>query len=174
MKILVSATLCMHICTAIPAASASSPYCNLWAREVVRVEAQTGSFINMLLVDGKPSFTQTSDQGMAEATPELLIKRAAAHQRDCKFLIEYDTLPLPLLPPAENEGWAAAVSTLTLSRQGVVPAGDNIGDEGWRRACAEQWRTFDPDDGTVVRPESKGGKQRCPLVLRDGAWVLPE
>lgn len=164
MKNLVLAAAGWGLLVPHPAASAGSLYCNLWAREVVRVEAQTGSLFDMEIRDSEAAgvvFYQTSDPAMAEATPELLIARAASHQRDCKFLVEFETLPLPLNPHAQNDGWAKAVASLTLSRQGIMPAGENIGDNEWRAACEAEYVSWDPETETVIRKGSPE-RVRCP------------
>ena len=62
---------------------------------------------------------------------------------------------------------------------GTVPAGDRLknenkpgnSDPAWEEACAAEYVSWEPETGTVVR---RGSPERvkCPLVLRDGEWVL--
>lgn len=58
---------------------------------------------------------------------------------------------------------------------GTVPATDklNAAGETWSEACAREYRTWDEATGTVVRRGSPD-RVECPLVLKDGEWILPE
>jgi hypothetical protein len=60
-----------------------------------------------------------------------------------------------------------------VGRQGTEPATAATGDAAWREACRSQYLTWNEADGTVVR---RGSPEpvRCPLILRDGVWGIPE
>lgn len=127
-------------------------YCALYAREATRIDIMHAAPVDTRL-----------------ANTDYIVMLSKRIYRQCVA-----NLPTLLPLPEEHRNldtWAEDMRVLILSRAGTEPA---TGSE-WAEACAAQWRTFDPSDGTVVRPASKGGKQECPLVRGpDGEWVLPD
>jgi hypothetical protein len=166
---------------AAPAPAAGYGYCQLWSRAVTEIEVRAGKQMNLILFKENLAFAQADDVDIAVADANLVEIRNAGHYRTCRFLEEYDELPLPDVGSAQTSVWAQMLAAHARGRQppgpepGTVPASDAPpAPEGWAEACGAEWRSFDPSDGTVVRPKSKGGKQRCPLVKGDdGLWVIP-
>ena len=89
-----------------------------------------------------------------------------------------------LLPLPEGhrdlDSWVKDMQRMLISRSGTEPAGDaperaegDEGDEQWRAACAAAYLTWDADTETVIR-NGNPERVRCPLVLVDGAWGIPE
>jgi|SoiMethySBSTD1v2_1073268.scaffolds.fasta_scaffold06035_25 hypothetical protein len=165
--------------TAISARAAGYGYCQLWARAVTEIEVRTGNQWNLVFLKDKLAFDTTEDVDIAVADQNIVELRNHAHYRTCRFLEEFDELPLPDVATVQTKAWAAMVAVHARGKQGTVPATEappsiENTPEGWAEACGDQWLTFDPSDGTVVRPASKGGKQRCPLVKNDaGEWIIP-
>lgn len=142
--------------------AAEPAYCALWAREQTRID-----FI--------AAIDNPRDAGDSlSATPEAIEGRLGRNYSLCRVMEVR-----PLLEGGDamkTVAWVASMHQLLRGRfagQGTVPAGDRPTPDGWAAACAAEWRSFDPEDGTVIRPRSKGGKVRCPLVLVDGRWVIP-
>lgn len=173
MKMILTA-LTVLLSAATSSAEDRGGYCTLWAREMARIEAETGSIFGLTFENNVLTFQKQIDIDMATATARLVLVRAETHYKTCMLLVEYPYLALPKLPEASMDGWARSVARFSLGRQGTVPAGEGSEPNTWEEACADTWRTFDPADGTVVRPASKGGKQKCPLVMQAGEWVIPE
>lgn len=147
--------------------------CAMLSRELVRVEIESGTTYDPVLVAEALHYQARPDPALRSITPAEALKRYTTHMQLCEVMI--DIVPsLPSVEASGNDAWARSMATLATRFDGTTPATDAPPQaEGWAEACAAEWRTFDPSDGTVVRPASKGGKQRCPLVLVDGAWVMP-
>ena len=135
-------------------ARAADPYlCTLWARETTRI-----------------NLVASEDPTIVNATYATIREMEQRAYSAC-LLYETERPVMPDVPARSSEEWAMSMLRLVQTPQGTVPAGD---DDEWADACAAEWRSFNPEDGTVIRPRSKGGHQRCPLVLIDGEWRIPE
>jgi hypothetical protein len=142
------------------------------------MEVRTGAQLNLTFVGDELGFVQHDDVDIATADANLVELRADSHRRTCMMLVEYAVLPLPDLPPAQTVNWAHRVALDAVGRQGTEPAAadptpSSHGDAAWREACRAEYRSFDPDDGTVVRRGSPA-RVRCPLVRVGDAWEIPE
>lgn len=140
-----------------PAHGAEQAICTAWARESIRI-AVIGS----------------SNPDVRTATPEMI---RFWYRRLVDVCGNRDEPP-PLiegLPKGSVDDWVDAVRRLQLSYQGDVPAGtapatdalevaavDPKFDADWLKRCADEYRSFDPADGTVVRRHHRG-RVKCPL-----------
>jgi hypothetical protein len=172
--------LTLTLFAAVPSRSAGYGYCQLWSRAVTEIEVRGGRSLSLIFLKDELVFQSAADVDIAVADSNLVEIRNNQHYRVCRMLAEYDELPLPDVASVQTPVWAKMLEAHAVGRQGTAPAGDapiaapSAEGDGWAEACAETWRTFDPSDGTVVRPASKGGKVRCPLVKGDdGLWVIP-
>jgi len=140
-----------------PARAEDSAFCLYWSREAVRLDLLS-----------QPSVVVTP------ATIE------SAVERRFNWCGNQETGQRLALPGREEDhptpAWSKWLAEAHAARQarvaelGTAPA--DVGEPGWIAACEKTWRTFDRSTGTVVRPRSGGKRVRCPLVLRDGEWVL--
>lgn len=148
-------------------------YCALWAREMTRIETQSGTIFGLGFYNDVLRFEQVADAGIATASDKQLIERSAVHFRSCLFLVEFPYLPLPKIPQADPDGWAVAIASLSLGRQGAEPAtepteglsGFPDGSPEWLQWCRDNYATWRESDQTVVRPldkEPSGERVRCP------------
>jgi hypothetical protein len=159
-----------------PLNAASEGYCSLWSRDVAELEVRIGAQLNLTFAGNDLVYSQKDDPDIAVADANLVEIRANDHYRTCLMLTEFDALPLPDVPAAQTPNWAARVASYAIGRQGTEPAAaDPTPKEGgtaeWRAACAEQYRTWNEADGTVVR---RGSPEpvKCPLVFKDGEWIV--
>lgn len=169
--------------SACPAAATTDGYCVLWSRDVAELEVRTGAQLNLIFEGDRLVFLQRDDVDLKTADGNLVELRAQSQFRTCMALPEYDALPLPDLPPAQTTNWAHRVALQSVGRQGTEPAGDDTepnrpiksdgGSPEWAKACSIEYRTWNPDDGTVLRRGSPE-RVRCPLKLIDGEWTVPE
>jgi hypothetical protein len=146
----------------IPAKLAA--YCSLYSREMVLIQIlhPTESIV---------------------ADTDVILELAKKEYGDCLAVLP-TLLPLPA-ELGSLKSWLADMRDLLIERSGRKPATDPppdppeaaidppVGEAAWRQACAAKYRTWNPADETVIRPESKGGQQRCPLELIDGEWRIP-
>lgn len=138
--------------------------CALFAREQVRVDLGLDVDSSTLTRDAIRTRVRTLFNVCMVLAPSFSMLEGGAAMREEAWLDDMERILL-----ARSAEEAARIAKL-----GTVPATDRpAGPEGWAEACDRMWRSFNPEDGTVVRPRSKGGKQRCPLILKDGEWVLP-
>jgi len=154
--------------------AADPQYCILWSRAIAEVEVRTGSQLDLTFIGDDLGFIAHDDVDLKTADANLVEIRADGHRRTCTWLVEYDVLPLPDLPPAQTVNWANRIAMEAVGRQGTEPAAADPtpdGDAAWREACRSQYRTFNPDDGTVVRRGSPD-RVKCPLTLENGEWVV--
>lgn len=155
------------------ARAASDGYCQLWARAVTEIEVRTGQQFSLIFLDAELAFTATKDVDIATADAYLIEMRLAGHRHSCAAVPEYDSLPLPDVPFVRVANWAANMALLAVGRQGTVPATEKPAvSSGWAEACAAEYRTFDPDDQTVIRRGSPD-RVKCPLVEKNGEWIIP-
>ena len=156
-----------------PARAEDRSYCVLWAREAVRLDYLHET---------------------AAITPEALEEAWLRRYLWCGNQETGQRLGLPgWKDDATQKAWAEFIAAAYRATQeradaaGTEPAGDapedppadtvpaeRLADEEWRRACGDIWRTFDPETGTVIRPNRRGVRVPCPLELIDGEWSLPE
>lgn len=144
-------------CTEVHAADQS--YCALWARERVRIELMSTEDIDTRLAD----VDRIQDMAM----------RSYHH---C-LLQETEYLKLPQVPATFSAVWAENMRALIIDRAGTTIAttplttdgqpltsgsprgGTGAGSPAWRAACEKEYRTWDPETGTVIR---RGSPKRVP------------
>lgn len=122
--------------------SASPDTCIFYAREYVRIE---------LLTTNDPDLRTLSSAGV-----QLL-----AFNRYKECLNIEGPLPLPgNVISTSTSAWAAFIvhSLRKIPPPGTVPATEG----GWRKLCADEYRTWDAKTETVVRTKSKGKRVPCP------------
>lgn len=132
---------------AIKAWGADQYLCNLYAKEVTRVNLQCAKDIDLITADDK--------------LIAMMLEKAYYH---C-LLLETDTPPIPDCPARKADAFIAFMSRNVLGRQGTVPAmadptparSENTPE--WRDACEAHYRTWDAETGTVVR---RGNPDRVP------------
>jgi hypothetical protein len=133
-------------------------YCSLYSREVV--------FIRVM----HPTTHLTADT-------DYILDMAKREYGECLSV-------LPTLLPLPGEfgslkSWLADIRDLVILRAGTKPANDPpepvstklVDDVKWRNACANEYRTWDEETGTVIR-NGNPDRVRCPLVLENGEWVI--
>lgn len=138
--------------------------CAMVSRELVRVEVETGRTYSPVMVGEVLHYEEQADPSLKDITPADALKRFTTHRQICEAMI--DIMPaLPKVDAANNEAWARSIATLAGRFDGVEPAGDppppDPGSDEWRQACAAEYRTWDPDTGTVIRKGSPE-RVRCP------------
>jgi len=136
--------------------SAGLAYCSVYAREQARIDIM-----------------HTLPVTPAEAQGKYPVELAVRIFRECVSVLP--TL-LPLTPEHRSlDSWHDDVQVMIrarLAEMGVQPAADPPAeasavaapdDEEWRRQCAAEYSTWDPDTGTVVRRGSPE-RVRCPCM----------
>jgi hypothetical protein len=118
-------------------------YCSLYARESTRVDL-------MHTIPVKPE--NVSDEYIKALAVQVF--------KEC-----VSVLPALLPLPEQHRGldtWISDMRYLLVQRAGTVPATAAIPDDDlWRQQCEAQYRTWDPDTGTVVRAGSPD-RVKCP------------
>lgn len=127
-------------------------YCALYAREATRID----------VMHTEP--VKAYDRDYLEALSVVVFKQCVS--------ILPTLLPLP--DGHRNlDTWLDDMQAFMVANVGTEPAGEGDGgSEEWRQACRQEYVTWSEEDGTVVRRGSPE-RVRCPLVERDGAWVVP-
>lgn len=135
----------------VTAEAADWRFCTVWSREYVRIAIE---------VSDDPD-VQTADTGLIK----FLLSRAYSK---C-LLIEADYVDLLETPESSEDAWARAVETLVIAKAGTMPA---VGpstkaqepkkaavDPEWIRKCQRDYRSFNREDGTVIK---RGERRRTP------------
>ena len=118
-------------------------YCSLYARESTRVDL-------MHTIPVKPE--NVSDEYIKALAVQVF--------KECVSVLP-TLLPLPELH-RDLDTWISDMRYLLVQRAGTVPATAAIPDDDlWRQQCEAQYRTWDPDTGTVVRAGSPD-RVKCP------------
>jgi len=125
---------------------ASLAYCAIYSREAVRID---------LMHTIPVRANEVSDKYITDLAVQVF--------KQCVSILP--TL-LPLPEAHRNlDSWVNDMRYLIVQRDGVVAVAGTepatLGNEEWAAQCAAEYRTWNPDDGTVVRNGSPE-RVRCP------------